>query len=417
MNVKYIFLILLLAFILRVIFCFAVPIPIDKDSSGYNTLALNLISGYGLSYDKVNPTLFRGPVYPLFLAGIYSIFGYNPMAARIIQSLLGMITCMIFFYLARLYINESLSCQVLTTIAFHPVLIALSSSLLSELLFTLLLGLSVIVLTNAFSKQSKLFYFLSGLLFGITALTRSITAYFVLFLLFTQLIFNKNKKLILNHICLFLCGQLLIIIPWTVRNYAVSGKFCPVATGGGIALWLGTYTPGRGYDLGMSPKAYQKYEEIVGKGQSYTTITNDKKLFKASLENIKNDPIGYLLLMPIKFQRMFISSYSSFFNLHQIPLSYYIKDTTLFFKNPFSLLWKVLMLVLSVATLVLGIIGVWNIRYDINRFFPLLTVIVFFIIFHTFTFASARSGIPILPFLLIFVIIGVNNIFSRSSSI
>ncbi len=416
-SFKYILIIVLIGLILRIAFCLLVPVPVTKDSYGYNKLALSLASGNGLAYDMKNPTLFRGPVYPLFLSGIYSIFGYNFTIARIAQSLLGAAMCLVFFYLSRQYLDKTLSKQVLIALALHPVLIALSSSLLSELLFTFLLGLSAIALTYGFGKKNNLAYFISGLLFGVTTLTRSITAYFAPFLLCAQLIFYKNKKLILSHITLFLCGQLLLILPWTLRNYAVSGQFCPVATGGGIALWLGTYTPGRGYDLGMNPEVYRKYEEVVGKGQSYTSIENDKKLFRASVENIKNDPAGYILLIPVKLQRMFITSYSSFFNLHKIPLTDYLKNTRLILQMPFIPLWKGLMLFISVAIAAFGFLGVWQIRHNVEKFMPVLIIVAYFIIFHALSFASARSGIPVLPFLLIFAVVGFNSMFSVKSRI
>lgn len=415
--IRFLLSILLIAFIIRVIFCLAIPIPVTHDSGGYNKLAQNLISGYGLSFDMVNPTLFRGPGYPLFLAGIYSVVGYNPMAARIIQSLLGALMCLLFYYLSRHYLNESLSRQASVAVVFYPVLVALSSSLLSELLFTFLLGLSAIALTGAFLKKHTPDYFISGLLFGITTLTRPITAYFAPFLLCAQLVFYKNKKLILKHISIFLCGQLLVILPWTIRNYAVSRQFCLVTTGGGIALWLGTYAPGKGYDLDTYPEVYKKYEEIIGKGQDNTALENDRKLFKASLRNIKDDPAGYILLIPQKFLRLFISTYSSFFNIHQMPLSSYFDKPYLILQNPLAPLWKILMLVLSAIILIFGCIGILHIKEAAERFIPLLVIIIFFIAFHVFTFASARSGIPILPFLLIFAVIGRNSVFSRHGKI
>lgn len=410
-SLSFLLCILLISLIVRVAFCMAVPIPIIKDSSGYNRLALSLLSGYGLSYDRVNPTLFRGPIYPLFLAGIYSIFGYNPVYARLVQSLAGAIMCLIFYYISKQCLDELVSRQVAWAVAFHPVLVALSSSLISELLFTVLLGLGAIFLTYGFIKKYMMAYFISGVLFGITTLTRSITAYFAPFLLCAQLVFYKNKKLVLGHIALFLCGQFLIILPWTARNYIVSGQFCAVATGGGIALWLGTYTPGKGYDLGMNQAVYDRYDEIVGEGQSYTTITNDKKLFIASIQNIKNDPIGYLLLIPVKFQRMFISAYGSFFNVHQIPLSNYFKNPNLVLQNPLVFLWLIFMLMLSMTVLIFGVIGLWSTRDRLNEFAPILSIIIYFVIFHIFTFSSARSGIPVLPFILIFSMVGFNSIF------
>ena len=36
------------------------------------------------------------------------------------------------------------------------------------------------------------------------------------------------------------------MVPWTVRNYVVLDRFVPLSTGGGKALYVGTYLPADG---------------------------------------------------------------------------------------------------------------------------------------------------------------------------
>ncbi|MEK6917155.1 MAG: hypothetical protein AABW92_05420, partial [Nanoarchaeota archaeon] len=69
-----------------------------SDAANYDQIAVNIVSGHGFSEvidgQKV-PTMRRTPIYPLFLAGIYSIFGHNYIAVKIIQAILGALLCIV----------------------------------------------------------------------------------------------------------------------------------------------------------------------------------------------------------------------------------------------------------------------------------------------------------------------------------
>ena len=40
-----------------------------------------------------------------------------------------------------------------------------------------------------------------------------------------------------------------VLAPWALRNYLVLDRFVPVTTGGGKALFVATYLPGKGRQL------------------------------------------------------------------------------------------------------------------------------------------------------------------------
>jgi len=75
---------------------------IDKipksDAAGYDEMAANLASGNGLSQlidGSLAPVVYRSPGYPIFLAGIYFIFGHHYITAKIIQAIIGALFCII----------------------------------------------------------------------------------------------------------------------------------------------------------------------------------------------------------------------------------------------------------------------------------------------------------------------------------
>src|SRR3989304_6866803 len=54
------------------------------DSPVYSTAAVNLVTN-----GEFGETYTRPPIYPLFLAGIYAVFGEKILAVRMVESVLG----------------------------------------------------------------------------------------------------------------------------------------------------------------------------------------------------------------------------------------------------------------------------------------------------------------------------------------
>ena len=61
----------------------------------------SLLEGRGFSQDSVNPTLFVAPLYPFFLAAVYGLAGVHPLLVEILQAVLGTLTALVLYLLAR----------------------------------------------------------------------------------------------------------------------------------------------------------------------------------------------------------------------------------------------------------------------------------------------------------------------------
>src|SRR5262249_12773403 len=66
------------------------------DSEWYDQAARAMLTGHTLVDSP-----FRPPLYPLFLAGLYAVGGGSPWAARIVQSVLGLLQVAICFGIAN----------------------------------------------------------------------------------------------------------------------------------------------------------------------------------------------------------------------------------------------------------------------------------------------------------------------------
>ena len=71
--------------------------PLLTDQRSYHALAARLVAGYGFSFGDNwypftpadTPTAHWSFLYSLFVAGIYALFGPQPLAVRLVQAILG----------------------------------------------------------------------------------------------------------------------------------------------------------------------------------------------------------------------------------------------------------------------------------------------------------------------------------------
>lgn len=82
---EYLFLIVLflLASFLRILYAFYLKgdIPVS-DAAGYDVLGLNIWKYGEYAFQPGIPTAHRTPIYPLFLSGVYFLFGHSYFAVQ-----------------------------------------------------------------------------------------------------------------------------------------------------------------------------------------------------------------------------------------------------------------------------------------------------------------------------------------------
>ena len=105
--------------------------------------------------------------------------------------------------------------------------------LMSELPTTLLIIFFALFFILWIKNQKEpLFYlFVSGIILGFVILYRSQTILFIVGIILFLIFFHRQRpKAILYSICIFLIGMSLILMPWIIRNYSLSGEFAIEST-------------------------------------------------------------------------------------------------------------------------------------------------------------------------------------------
>lgn len=224
------------------------------DGAIYSQLAKNILEQNVYSLDTAapfSPTLIRLPGYPLFLAAVYTVFGYgSDTAVCIIQAVLDTLTCLITSLIAFLWTeNEEKKRRsafwTFVLISLCPFIVIYTATLLTETLTTFLMAALTLTATVAFksltSKKSFLWWILTGLLAGFAVLLRPDSGLFALGIGLTLVIsglFLKTEnapkflKRLLDVVwkgAVFSIVFLLVLAPWTIRNYKLFGVFQPLA--------------------------------------------------------------------------------------------------------------------------------------------------------------------------------------------
>jgi 4-amino-4-deoxy-L-arabinose transferase-like glycosyltransferase len=211
----------------------------EGDELAYIRMAHNLVNGYGF-IDHMGTRAFYNGGYPLFiLTPIFYFFGSSLFAARLFNMLLGCISIVLCYLVAKEAGSDRFGRRLAAVIwsLYLPASVYVVSLLKENLMIPLVLG--VVWCTLRLAKQpSRVVAMGCGALFGLLALTGnaalSLTGGVAFALATTPALMFRRVTLAL----LMLVSASVIIGPWMVRNMRVIGA--PVLnTNGGFNLYLG----------------------------------------------------------------------------------------------------------------------------------------------------------------------------------
>lgn len=197
------------------------------DSQGYWQLAENLVlhDSFGRFFDRVwYDEFFRTPLYPAFLA-FFKILSAPLWIALFTQGLLSALTCVVVYQLA-LEIGLSKKTAVLAGLmaALDLTSILFCNFVLTESLFTLLITAGLLVFSMGIKRKHSLYFYWCGSLLGLAILCRPAGSFLFVILLLYLAFSNSTRAKKMMHGFLLIGSLLLILSPWLVRNYQLSGR-------------------------------------------------------------------------------------------------------------------------------------------------------------------------------------------------
>lgn len=212
----------------------------SADDVEFNNLALRLSRGEGYVNDQGLPTSFRAPGWPLFLAGIYRLAGVHVPLVYGVLCLLGALSCVLTYLLARELVSERTARIAGFLAAIYLPHVYFSAGFLSEGLFVPLLALGAWLFVRSLKVSSLPLLLVAGLTLSYAALTRPFTL--LLWPILCAILMGTRPQprgRRLPHVLAFTLAFSFCIVPWTLRNQHVHGRFVLIATNGGSTFYGG----------------------------------------------------------------------------------------------------------------------------------------------------------------------------------
>ena len=111
--------ILALDFVIKLVLAFTVHVELRSDSMVYDTLAKNLVEKGEYSFEGSTTALLI-PGYPIFLAGVYYVFGSDQVFVKVIQSLFEIISALLFFLISLKIFDKKRAFISVAIFSFFP---------------------------------------------------------------------------------------------------------------------------------------------------------------------------------------------------------------------------------------------------------------------------------------------------------
>ncbi len=375
---------------------FCTQLPLGGDTTGtYKPIALSLTHGDGFHDPLRNaPTLRTGPVYPLFLGAVYWLFGEEDYWVRFFQSLISALMIYIVFLTAqKLFMDERISLLASWVTAFYPAFIGYSGILLTETLSAFMTIWFIYCFIIYWKDQSISNSISLGMLAGGLILLRGEMLGVIMIILVISFFYNIKCKTLKNT-KLVVLTMLLLLIPWTVRNYRLTHRILPVAAIDGIALWC---VAGNNDIL-----EYRNAENEILLSDSLVEIQINNVFRKKSFAEIKKHPYSYFIKNGIRrIARFWLGGHSNAFIWGQISF-----EQAYYQSSYITLLFKTLLLLINTTLIGLGMYGLVSSMLANPRVLPVIVGIMLVVLgknfMHYLFYSSNRYHLMLLPILIIF---------------
>lgn len=221
----------------------------------WHPLAANL-AVYGILGMEQEPWILRPPGYPAFEALLLKAAGppseaslayrtrVRPLVYAAHALVLAATATLTFVWLSG-WLRPGLAVSAALLLGLNPMSLVWVGLLHYTVLHLLGLVASMWALQSALRQPDRAVrMILTGSLLGLVTLVRPVTLLLPAFVLVALLLRLRGALVpALRATLLLTLGMVVVVLPWTARNYAVSGRFVPVNLQAGVVFWAATEKP------------------------------------------------------------------------------------------------------------------------------------------------------------------------------
>lgn len=388
---------LLLGAILRLVYIKFYPGIYDVD--GYVTLAQSILKHKEFALIPGIPTMESTPIFPLWIASLFAVFGSTPYVILVCNVVLSTATGFLIYLLGTHIFSYRIGLIAAALWSFYPYSIYYCAWTYRETFLVCLAAIMLWLLDSLFRRRTLFVAAASGFCGALLALTNPSSLIFVT--LTALLLFVKGwssgifKLLSVYYLCFGLCYA-----PWVIRNNLVFGR--PVLTNlhGGMNLYYGVMLSAD--DLGtdrekqfrLTDPIEQLAEKMVRSGHEGDA---DQLWHQAAQREIYRAPRRYI-------QRCLerIAKFWRFVPYHRV---YSMNYSTLFWVSLLS----------DGIFLTLGFVGLIYCSKRWRELLPFLAILIFWPLAYYFVYTVIRFRMPIMPVVILFTAVVIDRIWEFST--
>ncbi|MFN8284883.1 MAG: glycosyltransferase family 39 protein [Chitinophagales bacterium] len=390
------------------------------DSLGYHNLALCIKNNFTFCGDA-----FRTPGYPFFVSIIYFISGNHVSHVLFIQIFLNLISIVLMYKIGAALFSEKTGfiAAVLFSLDLHHIIFIYY--ILTETIYTTVFLLGLYYFIKAIKTNQLKFFLMTGILYGISALIRPISQFYIYCVFaFVLIFFYKNRKNGIRFSFMLLIGYFVTIAPWCARNYSEYGHFAlSNIKGYNLLFWNASY-----YEAKRQHKTIEEINqsfvvELEKMGWRKDANPFDKEKYDGALANkiIKANFADYLKTHLIGTVKIHLSlGTQSLTEVLHVPSKKFSEEEK--YTNGIFTLMKKFFAQKTIAEILLGlfvavflaiiyffaIIGIWQMiktRHVLLMLFLLGSAGYFALISGIISYARYR--LPSIPFYILLASLGI----------
>ncbi len=367
------------------------------------------------------------PLYPLFLGLLYKTIGQNATIVKMLQAVLGSISCVLVYFIARFIFNGLFVPLAAAIICcFCGTLIYFDCQLLSGNLDVLLELLIILSLLFASRRSRLIFWGAAGMFVGLSAINRGAMLLFLPVILFWMYMVRRYRWGIDGQspgpthwqtAVALLLPAVLVIAPVVLHNVRhdkvladnkpghisfkgfVETGFLPIAYNLGINFYLGNHWELRKVNNINHPEHFIYFHRIndepAQKGIE-APFAQSRFLVRQTLKHILEKPSDFIKIMSLKAFHLF--------NGVEIPRNANIYAFRRYSVVLSILLWKKIIAFPSGLIIPLGLVGIFLCRDSWRKHFLLLSCLAVQYLFILAFFVTARYRLPTIPLLAVYAV-------------
>jgi len=346
---------------------------------------------------------FRAPLYPAFLAGVRWLCGGGYLAPRIIQAILGALSCGLLFLIGRRVFGRRVGAVAGAIAACYWMLVYFDAELLIPTLIIFLDLVLIWLLLRGIRTPSNTLYAVAGIVMGLSIIARPNLLLLAPVLALSPLVVHRPAMRRASMYVLFMSlGCALVILPITVRNYVVGNDLVLVSSQGGVNFFIGNNpkSDGRTAIVPGTPggwwEGYYASIELAEKaeGRQLKPSEVSTHYFEAATRFITDRPLQFLKLVWLKFR--------FFWTKEEISNNKGIH----FWTEQFTPIVRFLPIGFGVIA-PLGILGLFLCMRRRAELFYLTSFVILYMVTVVMFFCTARYRMPVIPILILLAVVAV----------